>query len=613
MSAIWLDKVRTAVRLGPANILRYLAYVIPMRLGVHPVQRLPDHAGETGPFFRQTDWRPIEARPRLSWLDRFEMFGEAIDVPLSDPPDFLANPQTGVRALNVDDPWWRAQLPDEGVGEFKNIWDLSRMDWALVFAQRARNGDSGSLDRLNRWLSHWCAQNPPYRGPNWGCGQEAGLRVLHLAAAATILDQEGSSEPALLAVVKRHLERIRPSTGYAIAQDNNHGISEAAAMWVGGTWLSLNGDRDGERFARIGAHWLNDRIRRLIMAGGTFSLYSVNYHRCILDIVSFVEIWRRRLDLRPLDDICLARIRSALGWLGALVSPRDGDAPNFGANDGSRLFAVTDTEFRNYLPTVALASALFENRRVLPDAAVENDALRWFGIAMPQTPSEELPTAWLCVEGGIAILRSGGALLLARAANLRFRPSQSDILHVDLTIPRGNILRDGGSYSYFATEHWQAYFSGPPSHNVVQMDGRDQMRKVSRFLHIGWPRSKTPFTHVARDGHHRLSMTFRDQMGASHRRDLAFGEGALLIEDRIDGFQRQAVLRWRLPDGPVAFENGLATGEGFRIAIETDGPAHRMELVEGWESRLYGRKTPVRVLEIELDRPGTIRTTINWH
>jgi len=38
----------------------------------------------------------------------------------------------------------------------------------------------------------------------------------------------------------------------------------------------------------------------------------------------------------------------------------------------------------------------------------------------------------------------------------------------------------------------------------------------------------------------------------------------------------------------------------------------RFELVEGWESRYYLKKTPIPVLEIEVDRPGELITTINW-
>ena len=75
-------------------------------------------------------------------------------------------------------------------GDIKLIWEQSRMDWVLAFAQRARNGDQKSLGRLNTWLVHWLEKNPPYFGANWKCGQEASIRVIHLCCAALILGQE---------------------------------------------------------------------------------------------------------------------------------------------------------------------------------------------------------------------------------------------------------------------------------------------------------------------------------------------------------------------------------------------------------------------------------------
>ena len=75
-----------------------------------------------------------------------------------------------------------------------------------------------------------------------------------------------------------HLRRIAPTIRYAIAQDNNHGTSEAAALFIGGTWLALLGEPAGRRWAVRGRRWLEDRAGRLIGVDGSFSQYSLNYH-----------------------------------------------------------------------------------------------------------------------------------------------------------------------------------------------------------------------------------------------------------------------------------------------------------------------------------------------
>ena len=123
--------------------------------------------------------------------------------------------------------------------DIKTVWEASRFDWAISFAQLASQGDLKSLDQLNIWLDNWCEKNPPYFGLNWKCGQEASIRVIHLAIVAVILGQDKRPLPNLIELIKTHLLRIAPTIRYAIAQDNNHGTSEAAALFVGGAWLRI--------------------------------------------------------------------------------------------------------------------------------------------------------------------------------------------------------------------------------------------------------------------------------------------------------------------------------------------------------------------------------------
>ena len=82
-----------------------------------------------------------------------------------------------------------------------------------------------------------------------------------------------------------------------MAQDNNHGTSEAAALYIGGSLLVHNNHAEGNEWARKGSYWLENRARRLIGVDGSFSQYSLNYHRVVLDTFSMVEVWRGHLNL----------------------------------------------------------------------------------------------------------------------------------------------------------------------------------------------------------------------------------------------------------------------------------------------------------------------------
>lgn len=443
------------------------------------------------------------------------------------------------------------------------------------------------------------------------------MRVMHLSVAALLLNQVRTPLPDLISLVRLHLKRIAPTVQYAVAQDNNHGTSEAAALFIGGSWLAAVGENDGTRWMHMGRRWLENRAARLIGAEGSFSQYSLNYHRVVLDTFCVVEIWRRHLSLSAFSTQWQKSASTATEWLRNMVNPYNGDGPNVGANDGARLLQLADTEYRDHRPTVQLAMALFENQRAYAQDGSWNIPLRWLGIPLPEAVAAA-PGHYIADDGGFALLRRGTAMAMLRYPRFRFRPSQSDLLHLDLWIGKQNVLRDAGTYSYNTDAKWQDYFGGSSSHNTVQIDGRDQMPRLSRFLFGNWLKTKY-FEALSLDmqGAH-FSVGYCDDQGASHRRRVSLGRDHLRVRDDIAGFSHRAVLRWRMMPGAwrlvqVSEKVELINeDEGMTICVETTVPIVRCELVEGWESRHYLEKTTVPVLEIEIGEAGRLLTDVRW-
>jgi hypothetical protein len=613
--ALW---TRVLPRLGMANVLRVATYRLGVRTGVHPVRWRRGTVPE-GPFYGSSPIPAVPVPPVTAWDTTASLFGRWT-VPLSDgAPDWLADPVTGRRDPGFDRAWW--QIPDFGVGtgDIKHIWEMSRMDWVLGFAQRARQGDAESLNRLNSWLADWSEQNPPYRGPNWKCGQEASIRVLHLAMGALVLGQQRRPLPGLRDLVYLHLKRIAPTLQYGVGQDNNHGTSEAAALFIGGSWLRAAGVPRGARWEAAGRRWLENRTSRLIGEHGTFSQYSLNYHRVLLDTLSMVEVWRRTFGLPQFSGRWQERGAAASHWLYRMISLEGGDGPNVGANDGANLLPLADTDYRDYRGSVQLAMALFADSRAYAGKGTWNHGLAWLGVPVPETLAPE-PASHVADDGGFAVLRRGTAMALLRYPRFRFRPSQSDILHLDLWIGGCNVLRDAGSYSYNTDSHWLRYFAGTASHNTVQFDDRDQMPRLGRFLFGEWL-EPTVVEMLAEDEHtSSAGAAYRDREGATHHRRVRLSRGSLRVSDEVGGVARKAVLRWRLApgrwrlhkEGPSAVQVDQSELNGVRLAVRSSVPMDRAELVEGWESRYYTEKTPVPVLEIEIREPGTLSTEVTW-
>lgn len=617
---LWLIKARTALALGLPNIARGAGYRLGVRLGVNPVRRLRSEA-PAGPYFGPSRLNALPIHPVSDWQEAARLFSYWPLALESTPPDWLANPLTGQRMPAPGRPWWQIPDFDPAVGDIKLIWELSRMDWVLALAQRVRQGEAGAVQRLNAWLADWCKRNPPYFGPNWKCGQESSIRVMHLACAAMLVGQVREALPGLRELVALHLQRIAPTVQYAMAQDNNHGTSEAAALFMGGSWLAAMGDGRGDGWAATGRKLLENRAARLIGEQGTFSQYSLNYHRVMLDTFCMAECWRRHLDLPVFSPLWQTKALAATRWLHTLIDPDTGDGPNIGANDGARLLQLADTPYRDFRPSVQLAMVLFAEQRAYAEDGPWNQALYWLGLALPNNVAPA-PGNLQADDGGFMVLRRGAAMALLRYPRFVFRPSQADALHLDFWVAGHALLRDGGTYSYNTEPRWLNYFGGVAGHNTVQFDGREQMPRLSRFLLGNWLRTEglEPLKALA-DGTSG-GAGYRDDAGALHHRHVQLEDSVLRVHDRVRGFAQSAVLRWRLapgdwllqdvPHGHAEHIKSLRNNQGHTLTVTADVPMARFEIVEGWESLHYLEKTPVPVLELEVSQPGNLTTEYHW-
>lgn len=601
--------LRTLVALGPLNVVRVAIYRAWLRLPFSAVRRLPALAVPSGVFFGRSAAHPSNAPAVSNWRAHGLLFGYIPFAISAAPPDWLADPLSGAPFPGAERDWWRVPDFDPAVGDIKRIWELSRFDWVVAFAQHARNGDQDALTRLNCWLSDWSLRNPPFKGPNWKCGQEASIRVMHLATGALILRRCTITAP-LQAFVELHARRIAPTMSYAIAQDNNHGVSEAAALFIAGVWLR-DVCLEARNWENIGRRGLEERALRLIQKDGSFSQYSTNYHRLMLDAYSLCEIWRRHWALPEFSTPMRERLIAATDWLQRLTNPNNGDAPNLGANDGARLLPLTDAAYRDHRPSVALARALLDGKRAWSNPGGWEDALRWLDVPVPQTLCAPLSSD-AGGDGGFAALKCDGTMAVLRYPRFRFRPSQCDLLHVDLWRGCENLLRDAGSYSYNAEPEWLDYFPGVRAHNTIEFDDEEQMPRYGRFLFGDWPRADRVEPLIDRGSRVSFGAGYKDRRGCAHHRRVDLTRFGLSVEDDVAGFDRKAVLRWRLSPGAWTRDGHLVRSDFYELSVACSVPITSFELATSWESARYLEKTATPALEVEIRQAGKILTEIRW-
>ena len=598
-----LTQARTYARLGLTSVARVAAYRLGLKSGRHPVQRLAAPAAQP-PFFRAMDAPSPQADPNRAWDDRLWWFGwHSASLPEA-PPNWFANPFSDAVQPDATLDWWR--IPDFGTGDIKGLWELSRMDWAVAWATTAACGDVSALKRLNIWLADWTDRNPPYKGPNWKCGQEASIRVMHLVTAAWVLGQDRAPEAGLVDLLRAHMQRIAPTMSYAIGQQNNHGTSEAAALFIGGSFLAGRDPR-ADTWERKGRLWLEERAAALIAPDGSFSQYSVTYHRVILDSYALAEAWRRHRGLPAFSNRLHTRLIAATAWLRAMTDPETGDAPNIGANDGARLLQLTGTDYRDFRPSVQLAAALFQDEDAF-GAGPWSASLRWLGVQDGQRATPLRSASF--DDGGYHVLRTGRAMAVLRYPRFRYRPSQADALHLDLWHAGRNLLRDGGTFSYNADG--AEWFGGTSAHNTVTFDERDQMPRLSRFLFSDWLRAETVQTVQADGDAVSAAAGYTDGAGARHHRQVALTPTGLICVDTLSGSFREAELRWRLCPGDYVLEGDTLRGDGVVMTVESEGETLAPVLGTTFESRYYQHRDQVPVLSVSLRNAGRIVTKIGF-
>ena len=604
----WLREWRTYYRLGFGNLFRVFRYRMGLKTGLHKAVRLRANV-ITGPYF---DPVSIEAPANLKARDASEnalVYFGCHSFAIDRFPDWHLNPFNGQRA-DATSHWSAIADFNPALGDIKTVWEPSRLDWAVPMAQQAALGDDAMRLHLNAWLTDWSTQNPPYYGSNWKCGQEASIRVMHLLLCALILGQHDNPTASLVALVKLHLERIAPTLSYAIAQQNNHGTSEAAALFMGGDFLARCGIRGGIRWHRKGRHWLENRARVLIENDGSFSQYSVVYHRLMLDTFTLAETWRRATAQPGFSEELRQKLGAATHWLHNMTDAQTGDAPNIGANDGAHIARLAQSDYRDFRPSIQWAAALFLQARAYAPPGEYDQSLVWLGLPL-DLPAIAPRTSASYDDGGWHVLRQGNAKAVMRYPRFRFRPSQADALHVDLWVNSHNLLPDSGTYSYNPPPENAPDLGATAAHNTVTFGNRDQMPRLGKFLFGSWLKARNVEPCHGTGDAVTAAAGYVDHMGSTHDRSVILTSRSLTCTDILGGPVGQATLRWHLAGSGWRLDSNKAVQAETGYAVEVDAPG-AMRLTTGIVSRYYLEKTETTVLEVKIPVPSRITTVISF-
>ncbi|WP_233008891.1 heparinase II/III family protein [Rheinheimera faecalis] len=600
--------LKTLYKLGVQNLIRVGLYKAKLHLNLIPQKNSPSPEGA---FFDSSNVADIGDVPVNLFL-----FG-VNPICLDGPPDWHTSYLPPFSSAPEGIIWRDALNALDGLDP-KFVWELSRFGWAPQWALAALDtGDLRSVNRLNTWLDDWIRNNPPYFGVNWACGQESAIRVMHLVITAMILDEIKKPSEVFQWYLQISGERIYPTIGYAIGQDNNHGSAEACALYIIGLLGIHLGWRNSRKYYNKGRKLLEDRVRKLILADGSSCQYSINYHRANLETFCIAELVRRNFDDTVFSRSYTEKMVFGAKWIFHLADPHTGSVPNVGANDGSHLNNVFNEDYRDFRSTVSLTARLFDRACAYSADIYCDKRASLFKLADHADTIWPMPGSRTFTAGGYHVLLAEGASLVFDYPNFNFRPSQADALNIDFNVGNIKLFSDAGSFSYIGAD--SELFASCRSHNTIEFDETEPMPKLSRFLFGQWLVCSEVLDVVVDESSQRAYAFYKTYFGAMHRRTVQLSTYRLEITDQIEGFSNKATLRWRLPD----FKWSLSMKSGHVFIVSDDCPHIEIQvsstvefsgykLLDGWESLYYSDRTKVVVAEFEVANPCTIITQVKW-
>lgn len=574
-----------------------------------------------GPRELPEEWRTeILGRAEAVVRGEVEVFGRLRRI--GRDPDWHRPPE-GARFPDRGH-WSRVQ--DFGSGDIKQVWEPSRFGLVFPLAQAyARTEDERYAEAFWGYLESWRSAALPNQGALWKCGQEVALRALAWCFGLYAFAPAEATTPVRVARLAEMVEvgarRVHATTDYAVSQQNNHSVTEAAGLLVAGhLFPEFCGASTWIHTARLE---FRRAAEELFTEDGVFSQYSANYQRVAMQAfaIGFAT------DAKLVDEVGspgIDHLLAAVEMFSALVDPEAGRLPRFGADDGAQILPLGERDPRDMRACIQALGLLLDGRRRLHLGPWDEGA-RWLGRDPSEAPrAGAAPRSRIQVwSGQFASLGDDDTRAFLILGSFRHRPSQADLLHLELKLGGRTWTLDPGTYSYNAPAPWGLAMGSTRAHNSMSVSGSDQMERPLRFLWAPWARATFEvrleegdllWAEASHDG-------FCERLGVTHRRSVVRLGPAWLVVDTLEGgADRPAEVGWLFPDVVV---EAMGPGGPWRLRAE-DGAqlevrvgslgASRAEWFragdspfDGWTTTGYLARAPAQRLRVHLE-PGERRS-----
>lgn len=484
---------------------------------------------------------------------------------------------------------WSVLSDDLPERDIKDTWEPSRFRFTFLLVRAfLLTGDDRYVAAWWEALESWAAENPPNTGLNWRCAQESSLRGIAICFGLSAFSEHTETTPArrdlAARIIGATITRVRPTVGYALSQRNNHAISELAFLLAAEP--RLNGRHVRQLSGVLRDQWYAD---------GSYSQQSLVYQRMAIHALVWLLHVQPNLPKRAFDAVT-ERLAASEIFVERCVDPVSGALPNYGANDGSLLLDLSDTDHLDGRPLLALLGK--------PCAADASEPTLWFpprdiGLTVGQTTAVPENSTYMT-------LRGNGSLLITRIGGGHHRAGDDDQQGMELFIDGARIVLDPGTYRYSGSPPWRQPFTASAAHSMARPSTNSRRVSIGRFLREAMPAAEVTTNSV--DGDSELLVTTRVESQVRLTRAFLRVGDRYAIVDTCDG--GAAVVHWLVADHEVS-DGGNALIHNATVSLGDSAQlmARRRDTADptsGWWSPTYGRLEPAVALDGELSDGGVL-------
>jgi hypothetical protein len=372
--------------------------------------------------------------------------------------------------------------------DVKFPWELSRGHQYLKLGQAyLLTKDEKYAIKFVDDISNWIDENPFMQSINWTCTMEVAIRAVNWIFALGMFDK--SNKPSLdfkkkiFTALYLHGYFIYRNPEKNIHNNHNHYISDLAGQIYLG--MLFKGIGESDAWLEKGKYEFFREIRYQILPTGVDYERSINYHRLVLEILSYTIIALKKNQIEIPSDILL-RVEKMFEFVMHYTKP-DGTAPVIGDQDDGRFLPFGENRNIDHRYILSVGAWLFKRDDFKAHSNGFNPECFFLfgpessGYFINKKDQKFTLSSVGFKDAGFFVMRhQKNYMFINHSGKGRYSEinsgthTHSDLLSFELYVEDKSFIIDPGTYVYSADPVQRLKFRSTYMHNTVVVDNENQ-------------------------------------------------------------------------------------------------------------------------------------------